>query len=590
MKIKTIDHGYLKFILLLILMIIFDYIMFISIDPFDYGLILTKIILLLQYIPITIFNINLFRKGIQYATRNEVYLIFSLFIALNAIYVSKLFHRGVYYVLFTNAPILPSMRTSAAIMMLNDGHIDIIDPHYLFPSEYIIVWLISKAAGLSASVSYVIVFGFMKMLLWVSILLILVKIFLIPLMKTNQVVISHHIINFLFILMILLFIFKPTGFYLDEFSIATPLFLLLAVTVIKIGLNNKVLSYTDIIILLLVALGILINSIRDTIALLMVSILVVLFALITRKNLGPVRYVFYLAIILSLARLIYFGMQYLTGYVGYVAYLYNALLTALTVGFDVKRPPLHTVITTPSNIVDKVLNFAGSLVLFILLIVLTILSLIGAYRSLREINNTLITGFALSIFLSFIVVIGVAALAYIINISGYFNLDFETFFALIPYLYIIPLLYVLIMNVSDKYKPKYNNLFTYKFVISIIILIILFSSLFSTFGLASRAIIRSQTDLNMIHNNPATATLYVNQLYMFITEYYSKSNIYIGNSTFLQLYLTLPLTYRGITPINYVYLCNLSLSNNLIYYDQLFYISLINNNYILCGLKVILPY
>lgn len=587
MKIKTIDHGYLKFILLLILMIIFDYIMFISIDPFNYGLILTRIILLLQYIPITIFNINLFRKGIQYVTQNEVYLIFSLFIALNAIYVSKLFSSGVYYVLFTNAPILPSMRTSAAIMMLNDGHIDIIDPHYLFPSEYIIVWLISKATGLSASASYVIIFGFMKMLLWISILLILVKIFLIPLMRTHQIATLHRIVNLLFMLMILLFTFRPR-FYLTEFAIATPLFLLLAVTMIKIGLNEKVLSYTDIIILLLVALGVLINSIRDTITLLMVSIFVVLFVLITRKDLGPVRYVFYLAIILSLARLIYFGMQYLTSYVGYVAYLYNALITALTIGFDIKRPPLHTVIMAPSNIIDIALNFAGSLSLFILLVVLALLSLIGTYRSLREENNKLLARFALSIFLSFMVVSGIAASAYISNISGYFTLDFETFFALMSYMYIIPLLYALLMN--NKYKLWYSNSFTYKFIVRILILIIVFSSLFSTFGLDNRTVIRSQTDLSMIHNNPVVATLQVNQLYMFITEYYSNNNIYIGDSAFLQLYLLLPLAYRGIVPINYAYSCNLDINSNLIYYDQIFYLFLINNKYTLCSLNIILPY
>jgi len=591
-KIETIDHGYLKFILLLILMAVFDYFEFSSISPFNYGLILTRIILILQYIPITIFNINLFRKGIQYATQNEIYLIFSLFIALNAIYVSGLFYSGVYYVLFTNAPILPSMRTSAAIMMLNNGHIDMIDPHYLFPSEYIIVWLISKTTGLSASVSYVIVFGFMKMLLWVSILLMLVKIFPIRTVNENQPnsYTSLHY-KFLFIIMILLFIFRPTGFYLGEFTIADPLFLLSAVIMIKKGLNkSNVLSHTDGIILLLVALGILINSIRDVIALLMVSIFLVPYILITKNDVGPVRYVFYLLIFLSMVRLIYFGAQYLTGYVGYVDYLYHALLTALTIGFSVKRPPLHTIILAPSSAVDKVLNFAGSLDLFILLIILGLLSLIGTYRSLREKNNRLLAGFALSIFLSFIVVSGVVALAYITNISGYFNLDFETFFSLMPYMYIIPLLYVLLMEMNNKYELKYSNSFTYKFIVSILIFTIVFSSLFSTFGLANRSIIRSQTDLSMIHNNPDAATLQVNRLYMFITEYHSKNNIYIGNSGFLQLYLTLPLTYREIVPINYAYPCNLSMYNNLIYYDQIFYIFSINNNYILCSLNVILPY
>jgi len=592
MKIKTIDYGYLKFILLLILMVIFDYFEFISISPFNYGLILTRIILILQYIPITIFNIDLFRKGIQYAIQNDIYLIFSLFIALNAIYISGLFSSGVYYVLFTNAPILPSMRTSAAIMMLNNGHIDMIDPHYLFPSEYIIVWLISKTTGLSASVSYVIVFGFMKMLLWVSILLILVKIFPIRTVNENQPnsYTSLHY-KFLFIIMVLLFIFKPTGFYLGEFTIAGPLFLLSAVTMIKKGLNkSNVLSHTDGIILLLVALGILINSMRDTIALFMVSMFLVSYILITSNDLGLVRYVFYLVIILSVAKLIYFGAQYLTGYVGYINYLYHALLAALTIGFNVKRPPLHTIILAPLNIVDKVLNFAGSLDLFILLIILGLLSLIGTYRSLREKNNRLLAGFALSIFLSFIVVSGVVALAYITNISGYFNLDFETFFSLMPYMYIIPLLYVLLMEMNNKYELKYSNSFTYKFIVSILIFTIVFSSLFSTFGLANRSIIRSQTDLSMIHNNPDAATLQVNRLYMFITEYHSKNNIYIGNSGFLQLYLTLPLTYREIVPINYAYPCNLSMYNNLIYYDQIFYIFSINNNYILCSLNVILPY
>jgi len=591
MKTRTIDHGYLKLILLLILMAFFDYFVFISIDPLNYGLILTRIILIMQFIPITIFNVNLFRKGFQYAIQNKIYLIFSLFIALNAIYISRLFSSGVYYILFTDSPILPSMRTSTAIMMLNNGHIDIIDPHYLFPSEYIMMWLISKTTGLSASVSYVIVFGFMKMLLWVSILLVLVKIFPMGIVNANQPnSYTSLYYKFLFIIILLLFIFKPTGFYLGEFTIATPLFLLLAVTMIKIGLNKKVLSYADDIILLLVMLGILINSIRDTIALLMVSLFSVLYVLIARSDIRLVRYIFYLAIILSLARLIYFGAQYLAGYVGYIDYLYNALLTALTIGFDIKRPPLHTVIMAPSNIVDKVLNFAGSLSMFILLVVLALLSLTGTYWSLREKNNRLLAGFALGVFLSFIVVGGVAVLAYIVNISGYFNLDFEMFFSLIPYVYIIPLLYAFIMNVSEEYEPKYNNSVIYKFVASVIILIILFTSLFSTFGLANRTIIRSQTDLSMIHNNPANAMLQVNDLYMFITEHYSKNNIYIGNSTFLQLYLMLPLTYRGIAQINHVYSCNLSLGNNLIYYNHLFYIFLTNNNYILCGLKVILPY
>jgi len=452
------------------------------------------------------------------------------------------------------------------------------------------VWLISKTTGLSASVSYVIVFGFMKMLLWVSILLILVKIFPIRTVNENQPnsYTSLHY-KFLFIIMILLFIFRPTGFYLGEFTIADPLFLLSAVIMIKKGLNkSNVLSHTDGIILLLVALGILINSIRDVIALLMVSIFLVPYILITKNDVGPVRYVFYLLIFLSMVRLIYFGAQYLTGYVGYVDYLYHALLTALTIGFSVKRPPLHTIILAPSSAVDKVLNFAGSLDLFILLIILGLLSLIGTYRSLKEKNNRLLAGFALSIFLSFMVVSGVAALAYITNISGYFNLDFETFFSLMPYMYIIPLLYALLMN--NKYKLRYSNSFTYKFIVSILIFTIVFSSLFSTFGLANRTVIRSQTDLSMIHNNPDAATLQVNQLYMFITEYYSKNNIYIGNSGFLQLYLTLPLTYREIIPINYAYSCNLSMDNNLIYYDGIFYIFLINNNYILCSLNVTLPY
>jgi hypothetical protein len=482
------------------------------------------------------------------------------------------------------------MRTSAAIMMLNNGRIDMIDPHYLFPSEYIIVWLISKTTGLSASVSYVIVFGFMKMLLWVSILLILVKIFPIRIINENQLSSYASLYyKFLFIITILLFIFKPTGFYLGEFTIAGPLFLLSAVTMIKKGLNkSNVLSHTDGIILLLVALGILINSMRDTIALLMVSMFLVSYILITSNDLGLVRYVFYLVIILSVAKLIYFGAQYLTGYVGYINYLYHALLAALTIGFNVKRPPLHTIILAPLNIVDKVLNFAGSLDLFILLIILGLLSLIGTYRSLKEKNNRLLAGFALSIFLSFMVVSGIAASAYITNISGYFNLDFETFFSLMPYMYIIPLLYALLMN--NKYKLRYSNSFTYKFIVSILIFTIVFSSLFSTFGLANRTVIRSQTDLSMIHNNPDAATLQVNQLYMFITEYYSKNNIYIGNSGFLQLYLTLPLTYREIIPINYAYSCNLSMDNNLIYYDQIFYIFLINNNYILCSLNVTLPY
>jgi hypothetical protein len=332
----------------------------------------------------------------------------------------------------------------------------------------------------------------------------------------------------------------------------------------------------------------LINSIRDVIALLMVSIFLVLYLLIIRKDLGPVRYVFYLAIILSLARLIYFGAQYLAGYVGYVDYLYHALLTALTIGFSVKRPPLHTIILAQSNIVDKVLNFAGSLDLFILLIVIGLLSLIGAYRSLKK-NNGVLAGFALSVFLSFMVVSGVAALAYITNISGYFNLDFETFFSLMPYMYIIPLLYMLLMEMNNKYELKYSKSFTYKFIVSILLFTIVFSSLFATFGLANRSIIRSQTDLSMIHNNPDAATLQVNQLYMFITEYYSKNNIYIGNSGFLQLYLALPLTYRGIVAINYAYSCNLNINNNLIYYGQIFYIFLTNNNYIICNLNVILP-
>jgi hypothetical protein len=590
MKIKTIDHGYLKFLLLLILMAVFDYFEFSSISPFNYGLILTRIILILQYIPITIFNIDLFRKDVQYAIQNEIYLIFSLFIALNAIYISGLFSSGVYYVLFTSAPILPSMRTSAAIMMLNNGHIDMIDPHYLFPSEYIMVWLISKTTGLSASASYVIAFGFMKMLLWVSILLILVKIFSIHTVNENQLSSYASLYyKFLFIIMVLLFIFRPTGFYLGEFTIAGPLFLLSAVTMIKKGLNkSNVLSHMDEIILLLVALGILINSIRDVIALLMVSIFLVSYILITRNDLGLVRYVFYLVIILSVAKLIYFGAQYLTGYVGYINYLYHALLAALTIGFNVKRPPLHTVILAPSSAIDKVLNFAGSLDLFILLIIIGLLSLIGTYRSLREKNNRLLAGLALSIFLSFMVVSGVAALAYITNISGYFNLDFETFFSLMPYMYIIPLLYALLMN--NKYKLRYSNSFTYKFIVSILIFTIVFSSLFSTFGLANRTVIRSQTDLSMIRNNPDAATYQVNRLYMFITEYYSKNNIYIGNSGFLQLYLTLPLAYRGIVPINYAYSCNLDINSNLIYYGQIFYIFLINNKYTLCGLNIILPY
>jgi hypothetical protein len=375
---------------------------------------------------------------------------------------------------------------------------------------------------------------------------------------------------------------------LGEFTISGPLFLLLAVLIIKKGLIKIILSYADGIILLLVALGISINSIRDVIALLMVSIFLVLYLLITRNGLGLVRYVFYLVIILSLARLIYFGAQYLAGYVGYVDYLYHALLTALTVGFNVKRPPLHTIILSPSNIVDKVLNFVGSLDLFILLIILGLLSVIGTYISLKEKNNRLLAGFALSIFLSFIVVSGIAASAYISNISGYFNLDFETLFSLMPYMYIIPLLYAFLIN--NKYKLKYSNSFKYKVIVSILILIIVFSSLFSTFGLANRTVIRSQTDLSMIHNNPVVAALQVNQLYMFITDYYSNNSIYIGNSGFLELYLTLPLAYRGIVPINYAYSCNLDTNNNLIYYDGIFYIFLVINKYTLCSLSIILPY
>ncbi len=578
-------------IILIVILIIYDYttISGTVTNNYNIALFVQRLLLIIQFVPLAILNVKIFFKA-NLSKYDMLYLVLSIALALNAEYITHIFSIGAYYLLQNDYQILPTMRTPAAILMLDSGQLKIIDPHYLFPSEFIIVWLLSKFTGLNVASSYIINFGMMQLTLWISISLAIFNSY--KLFITNS---KSYIYNFMLILSITLLIFNGPGFFFREFSIGKPLLLLILLSMINIKNKRYIINKTNLLIILLLTLGIILNSLRDTIALIMIFTISIIYLLLSNLFLsgnrsGKLRiliHTFIIVISLSMIKILYFGSLYLVGYRDYVKYLLDALLKALEIGFKFQRPPLHTIAYSDINIIDKILNLFGSIDLFLLVAMLGIISIYLMYNLLKDTHGDIDHSIFAGIYTSYILTGAVAAMAYIVNISAYFNIDFEVFFSLIPYSALMPLGFILLL------KDKHINIDKHREIKIIIVFLIIFMTMFSSFGLANRVFVRSVIDIRNDPNNPDNAIIQLNQLYYFLINNYDYKILYIEhNAGYIQLYLALPLIYDGFNIIN-IYSCKLPYNyNNVIYSNGIFNIDLYEQKYALLCQKyaVVLPY
>lgn len=194
---------------------------------------------------------------LQQRSRKEILLYYIVIFMLAPLYVSSLFSKGVYLVLFDSDKytVIPSMRSTAANIMLDSsGKLDVqLDPHYLYPLEYLVVYILKIILGIPYLPSYVVIFGFFILAFNSLIISLLIGIFKRDI-DNSGIGQSLLAIGLLFQLL--------DSFYLGEYSTARSLFYLAIYVFLSPSLYR---SSSSSILLLLLVIGTTLGSLRTSI-------------------------------------------------------------------------------------------------------------------------------------------------------------------------------------------------------------------------------------------------------------------------------------------------------------------------------------
>ncbi|MEM1831702.1 MAG: hypothetical protein QXJ64_10620 [Thermosphaera sp.] len=488
-------------------------------------------------------------------SRKEALLHHIVIFMLALLYVSGLFSKGIYFILFDNDEhtIIPSMRSTAAKIMLdNTGRLDVhMDPHYLYPLEYLVVYMLKTIVGIPYLTSYVVIFGIFILALNSLIISLLINI---------RNVGGSSIIQRLLAIGLLLHLLGT--FYLGEYNTARSLFYLAIYILISSSLYGS--SSSSVVLLFLLIVGTTFGSLRTSIIVSLLFILANAYYFVKSKKIVVS---FITMCTIPLVHMFYYGSLYVKGYADYFAILTQSLLNAILHGFfEVKNQPLHTVVRTqyPSSYV--ITGFLGGLSFIVLLIVSYISVLVtlirefiyidkSKYEHVDKLNSSGLEKsyhgieFYKVAFITATLLFGaILGLAYLLNVLGYFVIDFESMTDLLlpmPMALILASKNLLFFN-QDNQKLKTSLIKATNPMLATALIILL---AFSFFGLKLRYPIICMSEARLMPDNSLLGVQHVSKAFEFVvTRSFAWLKVELS-SDFSMLYLTLPLRSLGKNPI-----------------------------------------
>jgi hypothetical protein len=505
--------------------------------------------------------------------------------------------------LSSDIKVLPRMRASTAYEMLRDsGRLDPqLDPHLAYPQEFMVLYILSLITSQPVIELYEGVMKLASITFWTVFAMLLYKF----IFKD----IGHPLLEFFLVglLTALLLTFSPG--YSGEVSYAYPLL----VIVFYLLLSKEDYSKNFLLLLIILSLGVIIGSQRETFILLAFATITTTFLMLYR-NLNNIKIspVYVIMSILTLLQLLYNAQLYVTEYGSYLRALLNVLNEIMRGEVRLRRPPLHTVLALRSPI-DRWLNTIGSVAFLATLtlsggIVLTtfllnISSLIkkeNSYSTKAKATSIV----ELGIMITFLVFSFIIAVQYIANILGLWTIDFESTTPLIkPTIVFAPLIGMKNLKhrlklASSRLKEGSSERSYSQSLFSLLVLITLFM-LLSPLGLGLRTEIRSYADIINVKGDPIELTILADNVYNFLLCHGFSLQTVVLDSRFSGHYLYLPLRYKGFNIAMYDYYrraitedasilkaSTIVLNNG----DYVLYLKSINIVYIYDGENVIMPY
>ncbi|MEM1832005.1 MAG: hypothetical protein QXJ64_06895 [Thermosphaera sp.] len=488
-------------------------------------------------------------------SREATLLHYIVILMLAPLYVSGLFSKGIYLILFNNNDeytVIPSMRSLAANIMLDrTGKLDVhLDPHYLYPLEYLAVYILKITSRISYLPSYVVIFGIFNLTLSSLIISLLIN-FLKRDINNSDIGQSLLAIGLLFHLL--------GSFYLGEYNTARSLFYLVTYVFLSLKpIRSPIKSSTSSTILLFILVtGTTLGSLRTSIMALLFLMLVSAYHFVKSKRMVVL---FITMCIIPLVYMFYYGSLYVRGYVDYFTILTQALWNVIIHGFfEVKNPPLHTVTRAQHFNSYAITSFLGSLSFITLLIIsytIVLAKLFLKFIYLKRASSSRLRRSICEAVESYEIVFITAAflsgallgLAYLLNIFGYFVIDFES---MIDLLLIMPMALMPTARKSVNFNQdnQMSKIFLTKATTPLLAVALIIVLAFSFFGLKLRYPIICMSEAVLVPGNPLLGTQHVSKAFEFV-----RARSILGlrvelSSHFSILYLTLPLKSLGISPV-----------------------------------------
>jgi len=359
--------------------------------------IISRILILLQFIPLVIILVS--REKIA----NTPLLFLAFAIGINTMCTMNDFYSGFYGALIDHETgIVPRMRTSVHMMAYRDtGHLAILDYHAEFFHEFILVHILSEITNLDYIFTYFFAIRILYITLYSAIFVMFCNV-----VKKHTDEIGH-----VFSLILVASMFMASGGEYN-YEISFGKVLLAAFLCCFIVKYQKSAALT--IIGLLLTVGIILASFRDTFLLLLMSIVGLCAyiggqithhkSLISLKLLVLLM-VIILARVLEFSTLAYPGVYVIT-FINFITNLKNALLEEPTVR---ENPVLFATLPKGSQ-TDIVLALLSSYSVAMLLTILAIMSLLSLYSMAQHKrtsthNNPFFYGILVS-FLSMFIIMG----------------------------------------------------------------------------------------------------------------------------------------------------------------------------------------
>lgn len=504
--------------------------------------------------------------------------------------------------LHPNLEILPRMRASVAFKALADtAHLDAsIDPHLVYPQEFIIVYVLKLITGGSIIDLYEIAMKSLSIAFWLILALLLFKLM-------NSLELQSRITRCLLITLLtsILVTFQPG--YSEEVSYAYPLLAIGVYILRKYGVSSLIESRSVVIIMLL-SLGVILGSQRETFVLLTLSILLLFFNAFVRIVKPFMIYTVSTSIalsisVLTLVQLLYNAWLYSRAYLSYFQALLQVIREVLRGKWEIARPPLHT-LAQIENPVDRWMSYLGSISLFTML---TVSSIIGLAILIHSLYGLLYLGRGgkskvdinvvdLGMVVTFLAFGSIIAVQYIMNVLGLWNIDFESTIPLLK----VPLLYIPIigakvlpkLGLSNMVKPPFTNSRYIRFVEVTVIVFLLIVLIPSALGLPLRTPVKTYSDVLNIKGDPVELTISANNIYSFVLQHNLQEE-FVLDPRFSGHYLYLPLRYVGlyVTTLNFYIKLDAENSDAIILASGSFVAYLSSGKiYVYDGERIIMPY